>query len=51
MQPSIDNHDQSIGSAIFSQSSSLSHHLLTVIFSPSEITRYDILTIPSGVSS
>lgn len=40
-----------ISGAIFSQSSSLIRHLLPVIFSPSEIISYDILTIPSGIGS
>ena len=38
-----------ISGAIFSQSLSLSRHLLPVIFSLSEIISYDILTIPSGI--
>lgn len=38
-----------ISGAIFSQSSLLIRLLLPVIFSPSEITRYNILTIPSGI--
>ncbi|EAW9895549.1 hypothetical protein SI60_23300 [Salmonella enterica] len=40
-----------ISGAIFSQSSSLIRHLLSVIFSPSEIINYDILTIPYGIGS
>ena len=40
-----------ISGAIFPQSSSLIRHLLPVIFSPSEIISYDILTIPSGMGS
>ncbi|STP84045.1 Uncharacterised protein [Edwardsiella ictaluri] len=40
-----------INGAIFSQSSSLIRHWLPVIFLPSEIISYDILTIPSGIGS